>query len=204
MSAINGDRIAASGDLSGARGRQEIDATGLAVAPGFINMLSHSATSLIADGRSQSDIRQGVTLEVMGEGSMGPLNDAMKSEQTSGRATSSTTSTGPRSASISTPGEARRLANVASFVGAATVRVHEIGLANRPPTAEELERMRGLVRRAMEEGALGVASSLIYAPALSRRPTSWSSWQRSRPSTAACTSRTCAARATGCSKRSTS
>jgi N-acyl-D-amino-acid deacylase len=165
--AIQRDLIAAIGDLKDARGKQEIDAKGLAVSPGFINMLSWATDSLIADGRSQSDIRQGVTLEVMGEGnSMGPLNDTMKKE--------SVEEQGDIKYSIewTTLGEyldylVKRgvSCNVASFIGATTVRIHEIGYANRAPTAEELARMKQLVRQAMEEGALGVGSSLIYAPA---------------------------------------
>ena len=165
--AISGDTIAALGDLGSARAGREIDATGLAVAPGFINMLSWANESLIADGKSQSDIRQGVTLEVMGEGSsMGPLSDTMKVVDAA------------QQGDIKYPIEWSTLGgyldylvkrgispNVASFVGATTVRVHEIGYADRSPTPEELERMRGLVRQAMEEGALGVGSSLIYAPA---------------------------------------
>ena len=165
--AINGDTIAAVGKLTDARGKTEVDARGLAVAPGFINMLSWANESLIQDGRSQSDIRQGVTLEVMGEGeSMGPLNDTMKKEM------------GEQQGDIkfdvkwTTLGEyldylvQRGIScNVASFVGATTVRIHEIGYADRPPTSAELERMKQLVRQAMGEGALGVGSSLIYAPA---------------------------------------
>ena len=165
--AINGDTIAAVGKPTDARGKTEIDASGLAVAPGFINMLSWANESLIQDGRSQSDIRQGVTLEVMGEGeSMGPLNDTMKKEM------------GEQQGDIkfdvkwTTLGEyldylvQRGVScNVASFVGATTVRIHEIGYADRPPTSAELERMKQLVRQAMGEGALGVGSSLIYAPA---------------------------------------
>ena len=165
--AINGETIAAIGKLTNAKGKSEIDAKGLAVAPGFINMLSWANESLIADGRSQGDIRQGVTLEVMGEGSsLGPLNDAMKKETVEQQ--------GDIKYSIewTTLGEyldylvQRGVScNVASFVGATTVRVHEVGYADRPPTPEELARMKNLVRQAMEEGALGVGSSLIYAPA---------------------------------------
>jgi N-acyl-D-amino-acid deacylase len=165
--AIRGDTIAAIGSLGNARGRVEIDAAGLAVAPGFINMLSWATESLIADGRSQSDIRQGVTLEVFGEGwSMGPLNEAMRREMLERQ--------GDIKYEIpwTTLGEyleylVRRgvSTNVASFVGATTVRIHVLGYENRPPTPEEMERMRQLVRQAMEEGALGVGSSLIYAPA---------------------------------------
>jgi N-acyl-D-amino-acid deacylase len=164
--AIDGDRIAAVGDLSGARGREEIDVRGLAVAPGFINMLSWATESLIEDGRSQSDIRQGVTLEVMGEGhSMGPLNDAMKTDmhhrQGDIRFTIEWTTLGEYLDYLMKRGVS---CNVASFVGAATVRVHEIGQFDRPPTADELTRMQELVRQAMQEGAMGVASALIYAP----------------------------------------
>jgi N-acyl-D-amino-acid deacylase len=165
--AINGDRIEAIGKLGNVRGRTEIDATGLAVAPGFINMLSWATESLIEDGKSQSDIRQGVTLEVFGEGwSMGPLNDAMKKEMVE------------QQGDIKFPIEWTTLGeyleylekrgistNIASFIGATTVRIHEMGFEDRPPKPEELERMRGLVKQAMEEGALGVGSSLIYAPA---------------------------------------
>jgi N-acyl-D-amino-acid deacylase len=165
--AIRGDKIVAIGHLADAKAKVEIDARGLAVAPGFINMLSWATDSLIEDGRSQSDLRQGVTLEVMGEGeSMGPLNARMKK--------------GLRDAQgdikykveWKTLGEyleylVRRgvSCNVASFFGATTARIHEIGYADRPPTPRELERMKRLVRQAMEEGAMGVASALIYTPA---------------------------------------
>jgi N-acyl-D-amino-acid deacylase len=162
---IKDDRIVAIGDLRPDAARV-IQAQGLAVAPGFINMLSWANDCLIADGRSQSDIRQGVTLEVMGEGwSMGPLNEQMKQEMRG--------SQGDIKFSIewTTLGEyldylARKgvSTNIASFVGAATVRVHVMGYENRPPTPKELEAMRGLVRTAMQEGAAGVSSALIYAP----------------------------------------
>src|SRR5262245_1126329 len=165
--AINGDRIAALGDLHGARGRREIDVKGLAVAPGFINMLSWATESLLVDGRAQSDLRQGVTLEVMGEGaSMGPLNDAMKKEAVEQQGDIKYDITWTTLGEYLDQLAARGIApNVASFVGATTVRIHEVGYADRPPTAEELARMRKLVDQAMEEGALGVGSSLIYAPA---------------------------------------
>ncbi|MCS7311791.1 MAG: D-aminoacylase [Acidobacteria bacterium] len=164
--AIRGDTIARVGRVGRARGRLEIDATGLAVAPGFINMLSWATESLIADGRALSDIRQGVTLEVFGEGwSMGPLNDAMKAEmkrrQGDIQYDIEWTTLGEYLEYLVRRGVAP---NVASFVGATTVRVHVLGYANRPPTPTELERMKDLVRRAMEEGALGVGSALIYAP----------------------------------------
>ncbi|RMG46337.1 MAG: D-aminoacylase [Acidobacteria bacterium] len=165
--AIDGDKIVAVGSLERARGRLEIDATGLAVAPGFINMLSWATESLIEDGRAQSDIRQGVTLEVFGEGwSMGPLNERMKKElveqQGDIKYDVQWTTLGEYLDYLVSRGISP---NVASFVGATTVRIHEIGYEDRPPTPEELDRMRQLVRQAMEEGALGVGSSLIYAPA---------------------------------------
>ncbi len=165
--AINGDRIAAVGNLKSARGKTEIDAKGLAVAPGFINMLSWAVESLIADPRSMSDIKQGVTLEIFGEGeSMGPLTPAMKKEaeeqQGDFKYKIEWTTLKEYLDWITKRGVAP---NVASFIGATTVREHEIGYADRPPTKEELERMKDLVRQAMREGALGVGSSLIYPPA---------------------------------------
>ena len=165
--AIDGDRIVAVGDLKGHAGRAEIDAMGLAVAPGFINMLSWANESLIQDGRSMSDIRQGVTLEVMGEGdSMGPLNETMKQEmverQSDIQFAVDWTTLGEYLQHL----EARGIStNVASFVGAATVRIHEMGYEDRDPTPEELDAMLQLVREAMEEGAVGVGSSLPYIPA---------------------------------------
>ena len=164
---INGDTIAAIGDLGDAHGKQEIDAQGFAVAPGFVNMLSWANEALIVDGRSQSDIRQGVTLEVMGEGeSMGPLNERMKKEnlalQTDIKYPIEWTTLDEYLRYIVSRGVSP---NVASFVGATTIRCHEIGYANRAPTPEETARMKALVRQAMEEGALGIGSSLIYAPA---------------------------------------
>ncbi|MGH7500934.1 MAG: N-acyl-D-amino-acid deacylase family protein [Longimicrobiales bacterium] len=165
--AILDDSIALVGNLAGASADTVIDVTGLAVAPGFINMLSWATESLIEDPRGLSDIVQGVTLEVFGEGSSGgPLNDAMKAEQLAQqgdiRYAIEWTTLGEYLEFLERKGISP---NVASFVGATTVRVHEIGYANRPPSAEELERMRALVRQGMEEGALGVGSSLIYAPA---------------------------------------
>ena len=165
--AIQADTIAAIGDLSDTEGREEIDAEGLAVAPGFINMLSWATESLIEDGRSQSDIRQGVTLEVFGEGwSMGPLNETMKADEKAGQShiqyDIAWTTLGEYLEHLAERGIST---NVASFVGATTVRIHELGYEDRAPTSDELGRMRDLVREAMEEGALGVGSSLIYAPA---------------------------------------
>lgn len=168
--AINADTVAFIGDLSKAVGKKEIDAKGLAVAPGFINMLSWAVESLIIDGKSQSDIRQGVTLEVFGEGnSMGPLNETMKAEVLEAMKRNPDfkydidwTTLGEYLESLEKRGVAP---NVASFIGATSVRIHELGYANRLPNAEELERMKVLVKQAMEEGAMGVGSSLIYAPA---------------------------------------
>ena len=165
--AVRGDRIIAIGPLQDARARLEIDAKGMAVAPGFINMLSWADEPLLVDGRSQSDIRQGVTLEVFGEGwSMGPLNARMKEEQVDGQGdlkyAVNWTTLGEYLDGLQRKGIS---ANVASFVGATTVRIHEIGYDDREPTPDELSRMQELVRQAMREGALGVGSSLIYAPA---------------------------------------
>lgn len=165
--AIDGQRITSIGDLRSARAKSEIDAKGLAVAPGFINMLSWATESLIEDGRAMSDIKQGVTLEIFGEGSsMGPLNDAMKKEAVEQmgdiKYDIAWTTLGEYLAYLVKRGVSP---NVASFIGATTVRVHEVGYADRPPTAAELEKMQALVRQSMEEGALGVGSSLIYAPA---------------------------------------
>ncbi len=165
--AVHGDSIVAVGDIGPARGELEIDATGMAVAPGFINMLSWANVSLIEDGRSQGDIRQGVTLEVFGEGSsMGPLNEEMKREmlerQGDIKYDVAWTTLGEYLDHLVERGVST---NVASFIGATTVRIHEIGYEDRPPTPEELGRMQDLVRQAMREGALGVGSSLIYAPA---------------------------------------
>jgi len=164
--AINGDTIVALGKIGRVRGTVEIDAKGLAVAPGFINMLSHSEESLIQDGRSQGELRQGVTLEVFGESSMGPLSGAMKKEavEQMGDIKYDVTWT--------TLGEyldylVRRgiSTNVASFVSAATLRVYALGYAARSPTSTELDTMKALTRQAMEEGAMGVTTALIYAPA---------------------------------------
>ncbi len=165
--ALTGDRIAAVGDLGTARAKREIDVRGLAVAPGFINMLSWATVSLLQDGHSQSDIRQGVTLEVFGEGwSMGPLNARMKKDMADGQADIKYqipwTTLGEYLEYLVGRGVS---CNVASFVGATTIRIHVLGYENRAPSPVELEQMRGLVRQAMEEGALGVGSSLIYAPA---------------------------------------
>jgi N-acyl-D-amino-acid deacylase len=166
--AIDGDKIIALGDLGNATAKLEIDVAGLAVAPGFVNMMSWANESLIHDGRSQSDIRQGVTLEIMGEGSsMGPLNDRMKAEMASSQSDIRYDVEWTSLSGYLEYLEQRGVSpNVASFLGAATPREYVIGHEDRPPTADELDQMRALVRRAMEEGALGVASSLMYPPGL--------------------------------------
>jgi N-acyl-D-amino-acid deacylase len=164
--AIHKDTIAAIGDLIDAIGVFETDVTGLAVAPGFINMLSWSNESLIEDGRSQGEIRQGVTLEILGEGwSMGPLNDAMKQEMIDDQVDIT------YDIEWSTLGEYLEYlqrkgvsCNVASFVGNGGVKQYVMDYENRPPTEEELEKMKNLVREAMEEGAVGLSSALIYQP----------------------------------------
>ncbi|KTE28000.1 MULTISPECIES: D-aminoacylase [unclassified Sphingopyxis] len=163
--AIKGDRIVAVGTVDGTA-KREVQARGMAVAPGFINMLSWATESLIADPRSESDIRQGVTLEVMGEGSsMGPYNATMKRQETERqgdiRYKIEWTSLGDYLGWLEKRGIST---NIASFVGAATVRVHELGEDDVDPNPEQLARMKALVRQAMNEGALGVGSSLIYAP----------------------------------------
>ncbi len=156
--AITGDRIAAIGNLANARAKREINVEGLATAPGFINMLSWADVSLLHDGTSMSDIKQGVTLEVFGEGwSQGPVKyDARKPADSSW-----TTLEGYFDWAM----KKGMSPNIASFVGATTVRVHELGHEKRPPTPAELERMKALVAQAMEQGAMGLGSSLIYAPA---------------------------------------
>jgi len=165
---INADTIAAVGKLK-ATGTLEIDASGLVVAPGFINVLSWATESLIEDGRSQSDIRQGVTLEVFGEGwSMGPLSKDLKKDLQLPTAQGDIkydvdwNSLDEYLQSLIKRGISP---NIASFIGATTVRINHIGYEDRAPTDEELTSMKQMVRQAMEDGALGVGSSLIYAPA---------------------------------------
>jgi N-acyl-D-amino-acid deacylase len=156
--AINADTIVFIGDLSSAKANKEIDARGLAIAPGFINMLSWADRSLLMDGHSMSDIKQGVTLEIFGEGwSPGPVKRDLPNPVDSLWTT--------------LDGYLRWLTkkgvspNVASFVGHTTVRNYVVGYENRKATPKELEQMKRLVREAMEEGALGLGTSLIYAPA---------------------------------------
>ncbi len=165
--AVEGDRIAAIGHLSKATADREVKANGLAVAPGFINMLSWANETLLHDPRSMSDIMQGVTLEVMGEGwSMGPLTPAMKADELKSQADFKFdipwTTLGGYFDHIEKKGIST---NIASFVGATTIRIHEIGSDNKKASPDQLKRMQELVRQAMREGALGVGSSLIYAPA---------------------------------------
>ncbi|HUY35387.1 MAG TPA: D-aminoacylase [Pirellulales bacterium] len=165
--AIDGDTVVKLGDLGDALAKTVIDAKGLAVAPGFINMLSWATDSLLVDGRSQSDVRQGVTLEVFGEGwSMGPLNETMRAEMIKSQGDVKFDVSWTTLAEFLDLLAARGVSpNIASFVGATTVRIHELGYQDRRPNRDELQRMRELVRREMEAGALGVGSSLIYAPA---------------------------------------
>jgi N-acyl-D-amino-acid deacylase len=164
---IMSDTIAFIGDLRKARGKTETDAGGMVVAPGFINMLSWAVESLIEDGRSMSDIVQGVTLEVLGEGdSWGPLSESMKrgmmASQGDIRYDIEWTTLGEYLEYLEKKGVST---NIASFVGTATVRIHTVGYDNRQPTSEEMDSMKLLVRQAMEEGAIGVSSALEYVPA---------------------------------------
>ncbi len=164
---IRGDKVAAIGDLSKAPAARTVDASGMAVAPGFINMLSWSTESLLIDGRSQSELRQGVTTQIFGEGfSMGPWNDRLKaffrSQQTDFHYDIPWTTLWDYLEALQKRGISQ---NVASYVGATTIRAYVVGFDKRAPTPAELEQMRELVRKEMEAGALGIGSSLIYAPA---------------------------------------
>src|SRR3989442_12874375 len=165
--AIRADRIAGIGDLKTAKAKTIIDATGLAVAPGFINMLSWSNESLIQDGRSQSEIRQGVTTEIMGEGeSMGPVNDRVREhmlrQQTDIKYEIKWNTLAEYLRYLENRGVS---CNVASFIGATTIRENVIGFEDKAPTPEQLDQMRELVRKEMEAGALGIGTALIYPPA---------------------------------------
>src|SRR5437870_5032558 len=165
--AIRGDRIAGVGDFAKASAKKTIDARGLAVAPGFINMLSWSNESLIQDGRSQGEIRQGVTTEIMGEGeSMGPVNDRVREHMLRAQTDIKFEIKWNTLAEYLRYLEKRGVScNVASFLGATTVREYVIGLEDKQPTPEQLDQMRELVRKEMEAGALGIGTSLIYPPA---------------------------------------
>ena len=165
--AIRGDRIAGVGNFQNSQAKRVLDAHGLAVVPGFINMLSWSTESLIVDGRSQSEIRQGVTTEVMGEGeSMGPVNDRVRDYMLKQQTEIKYDITWKTLAEYLQYLEKRGVScNVASFIGATTIRENVIGFENKKPTPEQLDQMRELVRREMEAGALGIGTALIYPPA---------------------------------------
>jgi N-acyl-D-amino-acid deacylase len=163
--AIKADRIRYVGPRAAGSGRTEIDVKGQAIAPGFINMLAHPEESLFADGRALSDLTQGVTLEVIGEDSMGPLNETMRklmlARQSDIKYPVTWTTLGEYLETLEHRGIAP---NVASFVGAATVRTYVLGEGDVQPTPQQLQQMRRLVHQAMEQGALGVTTALIYAP----------------------------------------
>src|SRR5881392_3394636 len=165
--AIRGDRIVGLGDFKSVKAKTVIDANGLAVAPGFINMLSWSNESLIQDGRSQSEIRQGVTTEIMGEGeSMGPVNDRVREHMLREQSDIKYDIKWNTLAEYLKYLENRGIScNVASFIGATTIRENVIGFEDKQPTPEQLDQMRELVRKEMEAGALGIGTSLIYPPA---------------------------------------
>jgi N-acyl-D-amino-acid deacylase len=165
--AIKGDRIAGLGDYKNAKAKTVVDARGLAVAPGFTNMLSWSTESLIQDGRSQSEIRQGVTTEIMGEGeSMGPVNDRVREHMLKTQADIKYDIKWNTLAEYLQYLEKRGIScNIASYIGATTIRENVIGFDDRAPTPQELDQMRELVRKEMEAGALGIGTSLIYPPA---------------------------------------
>src|SRR5262245_13528161 len=164
---LRGDRIAGVGDLAGASAASEVNAGGLAVAPGFINMLSWATDSLIADGRSQGELREGVTTQIFGEGdSMGPLTPEMKKRRVDMMGDIKYDITWTTLSEYLKDLERRGVSqNVASFIGATTIREHVVGLQDKKPTPAQLDEMRALVRQEMEAGALGIGSSLIYAPA---------------------------------------
>src|SRR5881296_2079544 len=163
---IKGNLIAAIGNLSRATAPNIVDASGLAVAPGFINMLSHSESSLIVDPRSLSELKQGVTTQIFGELSMGPLNDQMKRRLRESQGDVKYDIEWTTLAEYLNYLEKRGISqNVASFIGAATIREYVIGLEDKPPTPAQLDQMRELVRREMEAGALGITTALIYPPA---------------------------------------
>ena len=164
---LRGDRIAGVGDFKNARAKVVIEAHGLAVAPGFINMLSWSTESLIADGRSQSEIRQGVTTEIMGEGeSMGPANERVREKMLRDQKDIHYKIKWKTLAEYLRYLETRGIScNVASFIGATTIRENVIGFEDKAPTSQQLDEMRALVRQEMEAGALGIGTSLIYPPA---------------------------------------
>ena len=165
--AIKEDKIFYVGPPKFFTAKKIINATDKAVSPGFINMLSWAVESLIEDGHSQSDIRQGVTLEVFGEGmSWGPLTEQTKEQM------KKTQGDIQYDVPWNTLGEYLQFledkgvaTNIASFIGATTLRVNTLGYEDRPPTENELKQMRESVHQGMQEGAMGIGSSLIYAPA---------------------------------------
>lgn len=162
---INADTIAFIGDLSNASSPNDVDAKGQAVAPGFINMMGHSEETLFADGRGQSDIRQGVTTEIFTESSFGPLSPAMKTQlQNAQGDIKYPVSWNTLGEYLNTLEKKGISPNIASFVGTGAVRQYVIGEDARDPSPKELDSMRGLVRQAMQEGALGVTNALIYPP----------------------------------------
>lgn len=165
--AIKGDKVVKIGDLGRAKATTVVDATGMAVAPGFINMLSWATESMIVDPRSLSDLKQGVTTEIFGEGwSMGPLNDRMKKQVKDDQADLKFDVTWTTLAEYLQHLEKRGVSqNVASYIGATTIRMHVLGEGDVQPTAEQMQQMRDLVEKEMRAGALGIGSSLIYAPA---------------------------------------
>src|SRR4051794_12109378 len=165
--AIKGDRIAGLGDFSKTSAKTIVNANGLAVAPGFINMLSWSTESLIQDGRSQSELRQGVTTEIMGEGeSMGPVNDKLRAYMVKQQSDIKYDIKWNTLAEYLQFLEKRGIScNIASFLGATTVRAYVVGFDDRAPTPQEMDQMRDIVRKEMEAGALGIGTSLIYPPA---------------------------------------
>jgi N-acyl-D-amino-acid deacylase len=172
--ALRGDRIAAVGDLAGASAKTIVDAKGLAVAPGFINMLSWSTDSLLADGRGQSEIRQGVNTQIMGEGwSWGPVNDAikkrMKAEQVDIKYEIEWNTLGEYLYFLQRKGISQ---NVASYLGATTVREYVLGLENKKPTSADLEKMRRLVEREMKGGAWVLQRLWSMPPPTTQTPTS--------------------------------
>jgi len=164
---IKADKVVKIGNLKGARATTIVDATGMAVAPGFINMLSWSTESLIVDPRSLGELKQGVTTQIFGEGnSMGPLNDRMKKQMKDDQGDLKYEIAWTTLADYLNYLEKRGVSqNVASYIGATTIRQYVLGDDDKQPTAEQMQQMRDLVRKEMEAGALGIGSSLIYAPA---------------------------------------
>ena len=201
---VTGDRITAIGDLASAQAARVIDATGLVVAPGFIDVQGQSGTTLLADGNAESHIRQGITSEIIGEGGSPAFWTADD--------TADLESLAPFGITVDWTGfsgyfdRLRRsgtTVNVGTFVPATMVRRNIIGVDNRPPTADELARMEAMVDQAMRDGAFGLSSALIYVPGSFARPRSWSRSPRSPRSIRASTSPTFAAKASTCSTRLT-